>query len=75
MEIRANARKNQEYSGIFIRKYVKFSYFITILHKNLGELSIAPSRKPSARAYAYAGWIQPDGSSGGGGVFLIGPYT
>jgi hypothetical protein len=43
MEIRANARKNQENSGRFIRKYrLNSGNEITILHKNSGKLSTAP---------------------------------
>jgi hypothetical protein len=43
MEIRANARKNQENSGRYLSENrLNSGDFITILHKNSGKLSIAP---------------------------------
>jgi hypothetical protein len=41
MEIRANARKNQEISGDKSENKLNSSNFITILHKNSGKLSTA----------------------------------
>jgi hypothetical protein len=59
MEIRANARKNQENSGTFIRKdIIKFRLF-NYNHTNLGKLSTPPPPPPLPRKalalYVYAG--------------------
>jgi hypothetical protein len=57
MEIRANAKKNQEHSGRFMKNMLTDSgYFITILHKNS-----TPPLPRKASAQGRATW-------GGGGV-------